>query len=46
MPGLSSEDAGEAVGIQDPKYLGRLFRRYVGMTISEYRKLCREEQEL
>ena len=46
VSGISSEDAGEAVGIQDPKYLGRLFRRYVGMTISEYRKLCREEQEL
>ena len=43
---VTAEEAGDAVGIQDPKYLGRLFRRYTGMTITEYRELCRESQEL
>lgn len=43
---ISSAKAGEAVGIQDPKYLSRLFRRYTGMTITEYRNLCREGQDL
>lgn len=38
----SAESAGEAVGIPDTKYLGRLFRRYTGMSIQEYRRVFRE----
>lgn len=37
--GFSLEEAGCNVGIEDPKYLSRLFRRYTGMTVSEYRQL-------
>lgn len=39
---LSLEEAGNAVGIHDVKYLSRLFRRYTGMTCSEYRKTYRQ----
>jgi len=35
---LSVEQAGASVGIDDPKYLSRLFRRHFGMTISEFKR--------
>ena len=37
---LTPEAAGEQVGIHDIKYLSRLFRRYSGMTITEYLRSC------
>lgn len=37
--GMTLEEAGASVGISDPKYLSRLFRRYVGMTVHEYKKI-------
>ncbi len=40
------EEAGAAVGIQDPKYLSRLFRRYTGMTVTEYRRVCQGREDL
>ena len=38
---VSQEDAAVSVGIGDVKYFRRLFRRFTGMTITEYRKLHR-----
>ena len=40
--GLTVEQAGSTVGIDDPKYLSRLFRQYVGMTISEFKRLQKQ----
>jgi len=40
------EEAGAAVGIHDPKYLSRLFRRYTGMTATEYRRVCQHREDL
>ena len=40
--GLTLEEAGDKVGIHDVKYLRRLFRRYTGMTIMEYRRVCQD----
>ena len=37
--GMTLEQAGASVGISDAKYLSRLFRRYVGMNVHEYRKI-------
>ena len=42
----SLEEAGAAVGIHDPKYLSRLFRRYTGMTVSEYRRVYSKKADL
>ncbi len=36
--GCSLSDAGEAVGIPDSKYLSRLFHRFTGMTVTEFKK--------
>jgi len=36
---ISLEDAGVAVGIDDVKYLSRIFKKYNGITSAEYRKL-------
>ena len=36
--GCSLSDAGEAVGIPDTKYLSRLFHRFTGMTVTEFKK--------
>ena len=38
---VSQEDAAVSVGIGDVKYFRRLFRRFTGMTVTEYRKLHR-----
>jgi len=34
----SLSDAGEAVGIPDTKYLSRLFHRFTGMTVTQFKK--------
>ena len=36
---LSPEEAGAAIGVEDVKYLRRLFRKFTGMTITEYTKM-------
>lgn len=35
--GLTAQQAGERVGIGDPKYLSRLFRKYNGVSIRDFR---------
>lgn len=40
------EEAGAAVGIHDPKYLSRLFRRYAGMTVTEFRRISQYKYDL
>ena len=35
---ITLEEAGMSVGIHDTKYLSRLFHRYVGMSVTEYRR--------
>lgn len=37
--GMTLEEAGVSVGITDTKYLSRLFRRYIGMTVHEYKNI-------
>lgn len=37
--GMTLEKVGSMVGIPDATYLGRLFRRYTGMTVQQYRRL-------
>lgn len=37
--GMSMPQAGDAVGIEDVKYLSRLFRRYTGVTSQEFRHI-------
>ena len=44
VEGRSQEEASAAVGFQDPKYMGRLFRRYTGMTCLECRRLSRQDK--
>lgn len=44
--GMTLEQAGELVGISDPTYLSRLFRRCTGMSIREYRRIYNEKLEL
>jgi len=36
---MNLADAGAAVGIPDTKYLSRLFHRYTGMTVPEFRHI-------
>lgn len=44
--GLTLEQAGDRVGIQDTKYLSRLFHRYTGISAAEYRRIYRERKEV
>ena len=44
--GLTMEQAGERVGIQDTKYLSRQFHRYTGISAAEYRRIYRERKEV
>lgn len=37
--GMTLSEAGVAVGIPEPKYLSRLFHRYTGLTVREYRQI-------
>lgn len=39
LDNLKLEEAGEAVGIHDPAYLSRMFRKYTGMSVREYRRM-------
>ncbi len=39
VDGMTLAAAGAAVGILEPKYLSRLFRRYTGLTVREYRQI-------
>jgi len=41
---MTLEAAGSAVGIDNPKYLSRLFHRYAGVTAAEYRRVYRERR--
>ena len=36
--GQTLEEAGSTVGIKDTKYLSALFRKYTGMTVTEFRR--------
>jgi len=40
--GTSMRDASEAVGFSDINYVSRIFRKYYGVTLSEYRRLLRK----
>ena len=37
--GMTIKEAGQCIGISDQKYISRLFFKYNGITISEYKKL-------
>jgi len=39
VEGMTLAAAGAAVDIPEPKYLSRLFRRYTGLTVREYRQI-------
>ena len=39
--GASLETAGAAVGIENTKYLSTLFHKHTGMTIRQYKQMCR-----
>lgn len=39
--GTTLEVAGAAVGIENPKYLSTLFHKHTGMTIRQYKQMCR-----
>lgn len=41
---VSFEDAGASVGINDVKYLSRIFKKYTGITSSEYRRQYSNQQ--
>ena len=41
VEGVTLEEAGESVGIHDPAYLSRMFRKYTGMSVREYRRLAK-----
>ncbi len=41
--GYNLSEIGEAVGIQDTKYLSRLFHKHMGMSVTQYKKLCQQE---
>ncbi len=42
--GCSLSEAGEQVGISDPNYISRIFKRYYGMTFSEYKRNKKETE--
>ena len=42
VDGMTLEEAGQLVGITDPSYLSRLFRRCTGMSVREYRRVYSE----
>ena len=42
---ITLEEAGAAVGIENVKYLSRIFKTYNGMTATEYKKMCRNKIE-
>ena len=42
LEGVTLEEAGEAVGIYDAAYLSRMFRKYTGMSVREYRRLHKQ----
>ncbi|GIP30150.1 AraC family transcriptional regulator [Paenibacillus sp. J23TS9] len=41
---LKAGDVGSLVGIQDPKYFSKVFKKITGVSPSEYRHLVREER--
>lgn len=43
--GMNLTQAGIAVGIHDPDYLSRLFRKYVGMNVQSFRRIYRNHIE-
>jgi len=45
VDGMTLEEAGQLVGITDPSYLSRLFRRCTGMSSREYRRVYSERLE-
>jgi two-component system response regulator YesN len=42
---LKAGDVGGLVGIQDPKYFSKVFKKITGVSPSEYRQLIRENEE-
>ena len=40
---MTLHQAGQAVSIPEPKYLSRLFRRYTGISVQEYRRIYEED---
>jgi len=41
---LTLREIGEKVGIRDEKYLSRLFRRYIGVSPAEYRRIHKDTE--
>ncbi|TCN01397.1 two-component system response regulator YesN [Paenibacillus sp. BK033] len=42
---MKAADVGQMVGIQDPKYFSKVFKKITGATPSEYRSLVKENKE-
>ena len=42
---LNNRDIAEYVGFRDPDYFGKVFKRTMGCTVSEYREKRRQEEE-
>jgi Response regulator containing CheY-like receiver domain and AraC-type DNA-binding domain len=42
---MKTADVGQLVGIQDPKYFSKVFKKITGATPSEYRSLVKEDKE-
>ncbi len=45
VDGMTLEQACQAIGLQEPKYLSRLFRKCTGMSVREYRRIYAEHTE-
>lgn len=43
VDGTTLEEAGTMVGIPDPAYLSRLFRKHTGMSVRQYRRLQKQD---
>ena len=44
--GMTVREAGQCIGISDQKYISRLFFKYNGITISEYKKMYNNDENL
>ena len=41
---MNNRDIAEYVGFRDPDYFGKVFKRTMGCTVSEYRERRRQEE--